>query len=460
MLSGRTFKTAPSDDHLHQLDINKEEAERTMSIKKRAGICLLGVELALGALPQTAGAADQPCVGKVPTIRAIAQPIPTITFLDSVKGDFEKKWATKIEIQQFGESERRAKSRLDASQGTGAYQVYYIDEANVAEFATSKWVLPLLDYMPKDWDWNDFLEGRRAVATYQGTVWFAPFMGGGDLMMYRKDIMTQKGLQPPKSLDDLTKVVAALNDPPRMYGTSLRGRRGSGMNVWRWTPFFRGMGGQWFDGDKPVFNSDAAVKATKYYINLLKYAPPGSSTNTWSEVIEGFRGGQVGLIIESDVMGPWAEDTTKSRIAGRVGYAPPPDPLPSAGFAHGFAISAKGNPTECSKTVSAEFVAWSTSKEMEARKVKAGILSDFARRSTLDNPEFKARINPDYIQGLRDTAPKTDLLIWKSPLWPEVGDDLGLELEQVFTGSQPDIKQALDSAVSQAEQVVKRAADK
>jgi len=30
----------------------------------------------------------------------------------------------------------------------------------------------------------------------------------------------------------------------------------------------------------------------------------------------------------------------------------------------------------------------------------------------------------------------------------------------VFTGSQPDIKQALDSAVSQAEQVVKRAADK
>ena len=194
-------------------------------------------------------------------------------------------------------------------------------------------------------------------------------------------------------------------------------------------------------------------------MNLLKYAPPGSSTNTWSEVIEGFRSGQVGLIIESDVMGPWAEDTTKSRIAGRVGYAPPPDPLPSAGFAHGFAISAKGNPTECSKSVSAEFVAWSTSKEMEARKVKAGILSDFARRSTLDNPEFKARINPDYIQALRDTAPKTDLLIWKSPLWPEVGDDLGLELEQVFTGSQPDIKRALDSAVSQAEQVVKRAAD-
>lgn len=422
------------------------------------GLGLSTVALAFAALSTTTMAADSHCIGKVPIVRVIAQPIPTITFLDKAKSEFEKKWKTKVEIQQFGENERRAKSRLDASQGTGDYQVYYIDEANVAEFAAGKWVLPLLDLMPKDWDWNDFLEGRRAVATYQGTAYFAPFEGGGDLMMYRKDILAAKGLQPPKNLDELKTVVAALNDPPSIYGWSARGRRGSGMNVWRWTPFFRGMGGQWFDGDKPVFNSDAGVKATRYYLDLFKFAPPGSATNTWSEVIEGFRGGQVALIIESDVFGPWAEDKAKSRIAGKVGYAPPPEPLPSAGFAHGFAVSAKGNPNECSIAVSADFVAWSTSKDMEARKVKAGILSDFARKSTLDNPDFKAQVNPDYIKALRETAPRTSLLIWKSPLWPEVGDDLGLQLEEVFTGEQPDIKQALDDAAQQASDVVKRAA--
>jgi multiple sugar transport system substrate-binding protein len=312
--------------------------------------------------------------------------------------------------------------------------------------------------MPKDWDWDDFLEGRRAVATVNGVAYFAPFEGGGDVMMYRKDLLAAKGLQPPKNLDELKTVVAALNDPPRVYGWSERGRRGSGMNVWRWTPFFRGMGGKWFDGDKPAFNSDIGVKATQYYLDMLKYAPPGSATNTWSEVIEGFRGGQVALVVESDVFGPWAEDKTKSRIAGKVGYAPPPEPLPSAGFAHGFAISSKGNPDDCSKTVSADFVAWSTSKEMEGRKVKAGILSDFARKSTLENPDFTAQVNPDYIKALRDTAPKTDLLIWKSPMWPEVGDDLGLQLEEVLAGSQPDIKQALDDAAEQASDVVKRGA--
>jgi len=425
-------------------------------LRNHASYIALSALLAVSAVCRPALAAGDQCVGKVASIRVIAQPIPTIPFLDGQKGEFEKKWSTKVEIQQFGENDRRAKSRLDASQGTGAYQVYYIDEANVAEYAASKWVLPLLNYMPKDWDWNDFLEGRRAVATVGGTPYFAPFEGGGDVMMYRKDVMAQKGLKPPKNLDELKTVVAALNSPPTMYGTSLRGRRGSGMNVWRWTPFFRGMGGQWLDGDKPAFNSDIGVKATQYYMNLMKFAPPGSSTNTWSEVVEGFRGGQVGLIIESDVFGPWAEDKTKSQIAGKVGYAPPPEPLPSAGFAHGFAIAAKGNPDDCSKAVSSDFVAWATSKDMEARKVKAGILSDFARKSTLDNPDFKAQVNPDYIQALKDTAPKTSLLIWQSPMWPEVGDDLGLDLEQVFTGSQPDIKAGLDEAASQAEEVIKR----
>ena len=423
---------------------------------KRSTYMALSALLAASALVRPALAADDQCVGKVPTIRVIGQPIPTIPFLDSQKGEFEKKWNTKVEIQQFGENDRRAKARLDASQGTGAYQVYYIDEANVAEYAAAKWVLPLLDYTPKDWDWNDFLEGRRAVATVGGTPYFAPFEGGGDLMMYRKDIMAQKGLKPPKNLDELKTVVAALNSPPTMYGTSLRARRGSGMNVWRWTPFFRGMGGHWFDGNKPAFNSDIGVKATQFYLDLMKFTPPGSSTNTWSEVVEGFRGGQVGLIIESDVFGPWAEDKTKSQIAGKVGYAPPPEPLPSAGFAHGFAIAAKGNPDDCSKKVSGDFVAWSTSKEMEGRKVKAGILSDFARTSTLDNPDFKAQINPDYIEALKATAPKTSLLIWQNPLWPEVGDNLGLDLEQVFTGSQPDIKAALDEAATQATDAINR----
>jgi multiple sugar transport system substrate-binding protein len=410
--------------------------------------------LVAGVAP--AAFAAEECVGQVPQVRMIAQPQPAMTHLDTVKGEFEAKWQTTVEIVMLGENERRARSRLDASTGAGSYQVYYIDEANVAEFASAGWVLPLLDHYPEEYDFDDFLAARLAVAQFEGQPYFAPFMGGGDLMFYRADILEEAGLEPPTTLDEMIAVVEALHNPPEVYGWSARGRRGSGMNVWRWTPFFMAEGGEWFEDTTPVFNSDAAVRATETYLQLMQFAPPGVGTFTWSEVVEGFRAGQVALIVESDVFGPWMEDEAASEIVGRVGYAPPPEPLPSAGFAHGLAIASDGNPDDCSKLVSADFVGWATSKEMEESRMQAGLFSDFGRTSTLQHPLFVENVNPDYIQALLDTEPKTDLWIWAEPEWPEVGDQLGLVLEEIFTGSRPDIQSALDEAADYAEEFVRR----
>jgi len=131
---------------------------------------------------------------------------------------------------------------------------------------------------------------------------------------------------------------------------------------------------------------------------------------------------------------------------------PPPAPLMSAGFAQGFAVSAKGNPTECSKIVSAALAAWLTSKDDEIGRVRAGILSDFARESTLNSPEYRAKANPEYVQAMLQTAPRTSLLIWNDPNWPRYGDELGAALETLFTGKQTDIQQTLnDTADNVAE---------
>lgn len=420
---------------------------------QRRDLLLSSAAFAIGS---RAVLAAEDCVGKLPSLRVIVQPIPTVEFLQTVKSEFEEKWQTSVEFTVLGENERRSRSRLDASTGAGSYQVYYVDEANVSEFASAGWILPLVDLYPAEADYDDFLEGRKAVARYDGKAYFAPFLGGGDLMFYRKDIFEEKNLKAPQSLEEMVQLVEQLNDPPSLYGISLRGKRGFGMNVWRWTPYFRGLGGQWFEGNKPVFNSEAAVRATELYMKLMTFGPPGVETFTWSEVVEGTRAGQVGLIIESDVFGPWMEDKTKSQIVGKVGYAPPPDPLPSAGYAHGFAVAAQGNPDECARHVSSQFVAWATSKEMEARKLEAGIFSDVCRQSTLENPLFQESVPAEYISALKATAPKTDLLIWRSALWPTIGDQLGLALEELFTGSRSDIKGALDEVAQFAVETVQR----
>ncbi|GAB5468446.1 MAG: sugar ABC transporter substrate-binding protein [Rhodospirillales bacterium] len=414
---------------------------------------LLGA-LCLAMVPASASAEDlvEMCKGKVPTLNAIAQGMPAVTALDPHLSEFNDKWDTEVKIALLGENERRAKSRLDASTGAGSYQVVYIDEANLAEYASAGWVYPLAEVVPADYDLDDFRVDLANVATYDGVQYFAPFTGGGDVMLYRKDIFAEKGLAAPTTLDEMVAAIKATHDPENgVYGWSARGQRGSGMNVWRWTPFFRGLGGEWMDGDQPAFDSEEAVAATELYMELMEYAPPGVGTFNWSDSVEAFRSGQVAVLVESDVFGPWMEDKEKSTVVGKVGYAPPPEPLPSAGWSHGWAVSSVGAKDDCTKAVAGDFVGWATSKEMEAKRLAAGIASDIGRVSTLQSDAYRSAVPAEYIQALLDTGPRTSLLIMASPAWPEIGDTLGLTLEELFTGTRTDIQPALGDAVFMAE---------
>ncbi|EEX13591.1 putative sugar ABC transporter, periplasmic sugar-binding protein [Citreicella sp. SE45] len=407
---------------------------------------------ALCAAALQAQAQDMSCRGKLSTLNVIGQGMPAVTALDSYLPEFNEKWDTEVKVTMLGENERRAKARLDASTGAGAYQVLYIDEANLAEYVDAGWVYPLADVVPENYEIGDFRTDLSNVATVDGVLYFAPFVGGGDVMMYRKDLLEDAGIDTPTTLDEMVAAIKALDEADNgAHGWSARGQRGSGMNVWRWTPFFRAMGGEWLDGDMPAFNSDAGVEATDLYIDLMKSAPPGVATFNWSDSVEAFRGGQVAILIESDVFGPWMEDPAKSSVVGKVGYAPPPDPLPSAGWAHGWAVSKTGAADDCTKAIAGDFVGWATSKEMEQRRLEAGIASDIGRTSTLQSDAYKALVPAEYIEALLATGDKTNLLIMKSPVWPEIGDNLGLTLEELFAGTRDDVRGALDEAAFFAE---------
>ena len=412
----------------------------------------------LALMPGAALAAVGECKGKIDQVRLIAQGVPSVQHAEKYLDEFNAKWETEVKITYLGENERRAKSRLDASTGAGAYHIYYIDEANVAEFASSNWIHPLAEALPAEYDIADFRVDLSNVAKYEGVQYFAPLFGGGDLMMYRADLLEAAGIEPPKTLDELVTAIKKVHSPDdKIYGWTARGQRGSGMNVWRWTPFFRAMGGEWLDDGNPAFNSEAGVKATELYAGLMDYAPPGVGTFTWSDSVEAFRSGQVVFAIESAVLGLWMEDEEKSVVAGKIGYAPPPDPLPSAGYAHGLAVSKVAANDGCEKLVASDLVGWMTSKEMEARRVADGITSDIGRQSTLNSEGYLAGVPKQYVSAIEEAGPKTNLLIMASPSWPEIGDNLGLVLEEVFTGGRSDIAGALDEAAFNAEDVLRRA---
>lgn len=377
-------------------------------------------------------------------VRILAQPRDGLTTTEQYADEFSELSGVGFQIDYLNENDRRAKSRADAST-IGRYDVYYVDEANLAQFAAADWIVPLLDYYPTEYDFEDFDPGRRTTATYDDEVWFAPIQGGGDLLIYRKDLLEEAGIEPPTTVDEMIAAVKKLNDPDNgVYGIALRGQRGSGANVWRWMPYFKGMGGEWFDEDgNPAFNSEAAVKATETYLELFEYSPPGTQTGSWDESTGAFNSGQVALIVESAPLGSIALDPNVSSVTDKVGFGIPPSPLTGGGYAHGFAIGAKANPTEEDKQCAALWIAWVTSKENEQRRLEAGQAGELNRTSIFESEAFSDQFGKELPAALKATSAVTEVNFWQHPKWPELGDRWGIILEELITGQRDDIPAAL-----------------
>ena len=388
------------------------------------------------------------------TVRVLSQPREGLTLLEKYKDEFKKLSGATFAVDNLNENDRRAKSRADAST-VGKYNVYYVDEANVALFANSKWIAPLSKYYPKDYDFSDFDPGRQKVANFNNTVWFAPVTGGGDMMVYRKDLLEKAGVKPPTTVDELLAAVKKLHDPEHgVYGIALRGQRGSGANVWRWMPYFKGFGGQWFDGDKPVFNSPAAVKATETYLELFKYSAPGTKTGSWDESTGAFLAGNVALLIESTPLSANAIDPKLSQVVGKVGYLPPPSPLTGGGYGHGLAIGEKANKTEEQKQCAGLFIAWATSKQQEQRRLDEGMFGELNRTSVLSSEAFTKRYGADLNKALGDTGKVTAVNFWQDGSWPDLGDRWGIILEELINGTRTDIKGSLNELQTFAEELM------
>ena len=401
---------------------------------------LAGSALVLASLAATAAHA-QICKSNV---KVLSQPRDGVALLEKYKDEFKALSGASFEVDNLNEGDRRAKSRADAST-VGRYNVYYVDEANVALFAKSKWIEPLLKHYPKDYDYSDFDAGRQKVATFEGTQWFAPLTGGGDMLVYRKDLLEKAGVKPPKTLDEFVAAVKKLHDPANgIYGVALRGQRGSGSNVWRWMPYFKGFGGQWFDGNKPTFNSEAAVKATDTYLDLFKYSAPGTKTGSWDESTGAFLAGKVALLIESTPLTGMALDPKVSQVVGKVAFMPPPAPLTGGGYGHGFAIGSKANKSEADKDCAGLFIAWATSKKNEERRLAEGQFGELNRSSVFNSPEFSKRYGPDLGRALAETGKVTAVNFWQDAQWPDLGDHWGILLEELITGTRTDVKGSLN----------------
>lgn len=308
---------------------------------------------------------------------------------------FQEETGIVITLDELGYVDLYQKLTADFVGHTASYDLMTVDIVWSGEYGANKYTLPLDDFMKRDkaeLQMDDIMPVAWTLGEWQGQHYAYPLAGYANVLNYRKDIFEQAGLKPPKTQEEMLALAQQLNDPANnFYGIALLGAKGPAV-AQDYMAWVQQNGGTILDADgKPALNTPKNVEILKFFGELFKYAPPGSTDYWWDQRETAFRSGNVAMMEGWSIARAGYEDPNLSTIVGKADVAAAPvaeGMSPKFGFGGwGIGINADSDPTK--QEAAWVFIKWLTSPEIQ----KEWILHDGApiRRSTLTDPELVAK---------------------------------------------------------------------
>ena len=311
--------------------------------------------------------------------------------------EFEALTGIKVKYEILPEIQARQKLTVEMTAASGGLDAFLTSlHVEKRRFWKAGWFEPLNKYLEDktltapDYDWNDFTATAKAAATQPDkTLSAIAIFVDPDILFYRKDIFQEKGLKPPKTVEEMESLAQKLHDPKNnFYGFVARGLKNANASPWAYILF--AFGGEYLTPDrKSAMNSPAWVKGLEYYSGMLKrFAPPGVVNFNWYECSAAFMQGQAAMYFDGVNFATQFEDKEKSKVVGKVGYTllpAGPGGLHTCMFTSGMAISAQSRNKEAAWL----YVQWATNKQNCVRELVAGVGG--GRTSTWTAPEVKAK---------------------------------------------------------------------
>ncbi|MBI3455258.1 MAG: sugar ABC transporter substrate-binding protein [Candidatus Rokubacteria bacterium] len=310
--------------------------------------------------------------------------------------EFEALTGMKVKHEVLPEVQGRQKLTVEMAGGAGGVDAFHTSlHVEKKRFWKSGWYQSLNAYLndptltPPDYDWNDFVAGAKAaVAQPDKSISGLPTFVDPFVLFYRKDLYAQKGWKPPKTLAELEAQAQGFHNPPGMYGIVYRGLKNANATPWAYMLF--AMGGDYLTKDgKSAINTPEWIKAMDLYAGMLRrYGPPGVVNFNWYECSSAFLQGQVAIYYDGVNFANQFEDPSKSKVAGKVGYAVLPAG-PAGHFSPTFGNAMSVSTQSRNKEAAYLFCQWATNKQNAVRELLAGV--GVGRSSAWTDPEVKAK---------------------------------------------------------------------
>ena len=426
--------------------------------------------------PDGAGAAGS--AGAAPlgesgaTIRVLATASPPLAALERMAARHEALTGVRVVIEtRRGRDDVLAEVELELASKRGLYDLVLVPNTALGRLVERGALRSLEPYLagqrsrPVDAEGDLFPGWWRLTSWYRGRPYGYPLLARAMSVWYRSDLSDDEQadafytkyrhrLDPSTTWDEFSHVAEFLHRPETgLYGVALAGAPDEAL-WYQWLQYAYSFGARILDAAGPgeygdiVVNSPEAVRATEYYIELQRFAPPDVLRYGQEDMLRAFQDGRVGTGVMWHDLAPRVESLSESKLAGRYSYSP----LPASGGARVTLVESDvlvipetaPHPREAF-----DLMEWALSHEIQAAVTSSGGFS--ARRSVYEDAVLKqpgrlpTRMFPHLIEGA--VSP---------PMIPEADEIARLmstELAQVVRGEVAP-KRALDLIAQRLERLL------
>jgi sorbitol/mannitol transport system substrate-binding protein len=334
----------------------------------------------------------------------------------------------------------------------------------------------LMELKPEGaYDVDDLLPAMRQGLSADGKLFAAPFYGESSMLMYRKDLADKAGVTVPEkpTWAQIKDLAAKIHNPAAgVYGICLRGKPGWGDNMALITTIVNTHGGQWFDMSwKPQLESKPWKDAVNFYVDLLKtYGPPGSSANSFNEILALYNEGKCGMWVDATIAASFVSDPKQSKVADKVAFAQAPTAVTPKGanwlWAWALAIPAGSQKADAAQ----KFINWATSKDYVQLVAKTNgwaavptgtrkttyLSRDFRQAAKFADAEQKAIFSANPTDSTLPKSPYVGVQFAAIPEFQSIGITVGQQMSAALAGK-TSVDDALKVSQAAAEREMKKA---
>jgi multiple sugar transport system substrate-binding protein len=383
--------------------------------------------------------------------------------------EFTKETGIQVEVDQLQYLKMREKQTLELTKRKGDYDLLAYVVFSKADYVYADQLENLARYFmnPKladpAYDSRDLIDGyvgNIGVAGGDigylpgptGSMFGVPFGSETSILGYRKDIFEKHNLKVPETYDEMLDAACKIPQlEPGMGGLSSRaasGHHASHAYLLHLAP----LGGRIFDDEwNPIMNNAAGVKAAQALKTIVDCGPEGAKTFGFAEAGAAFLQGKTAMFLDSTVFAGQVNNPDKSKVVGKIGWAPHPMGTRRGSQTGGFGIAIPKNAQN--KEAAFLLMQWLTSKKADRLIALAG--GNPSRYSTHADADVNKKFPHMKVFGeaLKHADPDWRPII---PVWGKINADLGTTLSKVLT-EDLDIQEALDGVAERTKKVMDQA---